>query len=208
MYGRVAAEVKEVPPQAEKLINQGILEFLSKESTPTLLKQVIDSTLKVNNTTTEGASFVLPIGNPPRFYLIAYTISFCAICARNWIGLVAPCPAGCEILAELQNQFQNQGIKIFPLNTDVNSLTFLVRATNWGDAHNRVSVQIYRFNGHDLKSIWSVSDLAQGQVQISGNEVTLKYFTTLAPPFEERTDVYSVRTGIITLDRSATRPSD
>ncbi|MFZ1136953.1 MAG: hypothetical protein WAN69_18535 [Candidatus Korobacteraceae bacterium] len=208
MYDRVAAEVKEVPPQAEQLINQGILGFLNKDRTPTLLKQEIDSTLQVNNTTTEDASFVLPTGNPPRFYLIGYTISFCAICARNWIGIVGPRPAGWEILAELQNQFQNQGIKIFPLNADVNNLTFLVRITNWGDAHNRVSVQIYRFNGHDLKSIWSVSDLAQGQVQVSGSEVTLKYLTTLVPPFEERTDVYSLRSGIITLDRSATHPAD
>lgn len=193
---RFEAEVRSAPLEIERLLNNGILDTLNASNAPSAsgLQKRLDTTLKLESSEGNPPAFVFVIGTQAKpFFLVAYDIAYCAACGRSWIGVFGPLDERYYLVTSLENPFPNQGINVLPLTVSGESYPyFLAYGTNWGDAHSRLNVAVYRFDGHQLRTVWSRSGLVEGKVNLMSGGLLLSFLTTLTPPFTERTEIYKV----------------
>jgi hypothetical protein len=204
--------VHHVPQKVQGLLNEGILELLNSPGvhSPVLIRAKVSAVLQV----VPPGQFqpeVFVFGLPPRqrsSYLVAYNGPYCARCSRAWIGLIGKRGAHYAILSEGDNSFDGKSLHVTPLprGGDGND-RFLVCGTNWGDAHSRLSVTVYSLADNQLKSDWSREDLPQGTVKVTPTEITLSFLTSLRPPWDEKTEVYSILPQSIQLRQTLERPN-
>jgi hypothetical protein len=204
---RLADEVTSVPTKVQRLINEGIVSFLSSDVPPSFeeLRQQLEAALQVGppEPGNEAEAFVSPLpGQSGPSYVIAYNISYCAACSRSWIGIAARRNGHFEIVTSLDDPLPNQSLALVPLAADANGNRFLVFGTLWGDAHTRMNAVAYRFDGNHLLAIWSRTDLPSGKMEAKNGELTLSFLSALRPPAKERTEIYLVTPNGIQLEQS------
>jgi hypothetical protein len=209
---RLADLVVSTPQQVETLLTNGLLDLLNTPGTHGAadLYQKLSASLQIDPPDQNRPEvFVYPVeygGNQK--YFIAYNIVYCASCSREWIGIVGRKTGPYEILAVEDSPSPNRSLTVTMLSpTPDGKPRFLVYGTNWGDAHNRLSAALYSFDAQQLKKTWSLTDLPQGTVKITPTAITFSYLTSLAPPWTEKTEVYSILPTEIKLRQSVERPN-
>lgn len=211
---RLAEKLKSVPAQVQQLLNKGILNALDTEavsSAPTLQSK-LRAALQVSEVEPgkNNDAYVFSLGSQQKpSYLVLYTISYCAVCGRSWLGVVGPKEDRYEVIAAVDDPLPNQSIDMIPLGTGAGDKPlFLLFGTIWGDAHRRLNATAYTVDGQQLKSVWSLPQLPEGRLEVSGRIIIVTSYTTLRPPFSLRTEVYAVTNNGIDLRSTSVRPAD
>lgn len=209
---KLAELVNSVPAQVEELLNKGVVDLLNAPGahSPDEVHQKIATALQIvppDQYRPEVFVFASALERRPP-YFIAYNFGYCAICSRNWIGVVGRVNGRYQILASDDNPFPNHSLTMTWLDSAANGQTrFLVYGTTWGDAHSRLSAAVYTYDGRQLKKSWSLSDLPQGTIKVTPTEIVVSFLTALAPPWTEKTEVYSILPTEIKLRQSVERPN-
>jgi hypothetical protein len=198
-------ELKTIPPDVSKLVNLGLLNLLNNGlvRSPEDLRVKIDEALETGNVT---PAFVFPLQN--RSYVIIYNVLFCSTCSRSWIGMFSPQGGKYAIVASLEDSLPDQSIRAVSLSASDNGTRFIVYGTNWGDAHNRLSVVAYLVEGDKVRDFWSRSGLPQGAAQIGEGMMELSFFTSLRPPWTRRKETYSLGRESIRLQSVSENPEN
>lgn len=198
---------REVP----ELLKKGTVELLNSPAvaSPSKMRDKISSALlHVPSGRYEPEVFVFPIGSGQGdSYLVAYNVPYCASCNRAWIGLIGKRSGRYEVLFEEGDSFNGKSLHVAPLaRSEDGEARFLIYGTNWGDAHNRLSVAAYSVDDNKMVRFWARTDLVQGSVEVTPKQISLIFLTALRPPWSERREVYEVQQREeITLQKSSER---
>lgn len=204
--------VKKVPEEVPSLLNDATLELLASpgDHPPDQIQAKIASALRIVPLDQyKPEAFVFRLAPQKRAaYLIAYNVPYCASCSRAWIGVIGKKGDRYEILSEGGELFANKSLHVAPLvRSEGGKDRFLVYGTNWGDAHRRLTAVGYVAEGAGLRRFWARTDLPEGNVEVTGAQITLSFLTALTPPWEEKTEVYKILPSEeIKLERSSERP--
>jgi hypothetical protein len=204
--------VNSAPEHVEELLNKGVVDLLNAPGAhpPEEVHRKIAAALQIvppDQYRPEVFVFASALERQPT-YLIAYNFGYCAICSRNWVGVVGRVNGAYQILASDDNPFPNHSLTMTWLDSAANGQTrFLVYGTTWGDAHSRLCAAAYAFDGKQLKKSWSLSDLPQGTIKVRPTEIIVSFLTALVPPWSEKTEIYSILPGEIKLRQSLERPN-
>ncbi len=200
--------VNSVPQEVQQLLNKGLVDFLNTpgpHSGDELQKKLV-AALQIDRADPyQPEVFVFPLEQGGSF-VVAYNVAYCATCSRAWIGLIGKRVGHYEVLSEDDGSFDGKSLHVTPLRPGGDGKDrFLVYGTNWGDAHNRLSLTAYSFADNQLKSAWSRKDLPQGAVKVTPTEIILSFLTSLTPPWSEKTEIYSIFPESIQLKKSSER---
>ncbi|MGH9862041.1 MAG: hypothetical protein ACRD35_01310, partial [Candidatus Acidiferrales bacterium] len=202
-----------LPIQA--VVNQGIVSALNRQPRPSAqdLENELRDVLGFRNPDAQLASAFSFQTSSRKVYVAAYALGIGATSTRSWIGVFGPLGLGnpYALLASVENSLPDKIIALHPLNDpEEQGLTFLAYGINWGDAHNRLTVIAYSFDGHKLKPIWSRADLPQGQIRVEGTKIKLTFLSSLLGPgyksVREITEIYRVTSSSIELEKRFERP--
>jgi hypothetical protein len=191
-------------------INKGILALLNSpgpHSSDEIRMKIAQALQVVPEYTPEV--FTSPV-TPSRLgsYVVAYNVSYCASCSNAWVGVIGKKGGRYDILSDLDDELTNKSLHVasIPPGEDRKN-RFLIYGTNWGDAHNRLTVGAYMLDDKQLTKFWARVDLPQGTIKHSDNEITLKFLTKLEPPpTAERTEIYEIEPTRIKLKKEVERP--
>lgn len=205
---RIQTELDTIPLQVENLITQGTLKLLNGKSAP--LAEELQAKIGAALDSGEApGSFVFTFGpNSDPSYLVAYGFSFCAVCSRSWIGGFATRGGHYELVASSENPAPNQSVALVPLWTSTSQIEVVMYGTNWGDAHSRMNVTAYVFDGQKIQPCWSRLGLPQGTLSVEPDALTLRFLTSLRPPWKRRTELYAVTREGIELKHASETPED
>ncbi|MFB3815951.1 MAG: hypothetical protein ACE14L_17745 [Terriglobales bacterium] len=145
------------------------------------------------------------------YYVVGYSLAGAATYSRSWIGVFGPSVPGGQyrMLSAVDNSLPSKTIALWPKPLQMDDkIVVLAYGVNWGDAHNRLTVIAYSFDGHTLNPIWSRSDLPQGQIKIEGRKIKLTFLSSLLGPgyksVHEIRETYRVTSSGITLEKRST----
>jgi hypothetical protein len=207
---RLTQLVNSAPQQVEQLLNEGLVDLLNTPGahSPEEVHQQLAAALQVvppDQYQPEVFVFASALERQPS-YFIAYNIGYCAVCSRNWIGVLGLSNGIYKILASDDNPLPDHGLAVSWLGRTVEgSARLIVGGTAWGDAHNRLSVTAYAFDGKHLTKTWSLEDLPQGTIKVTPTEIIVSFLTALVPPWSEKTEIYSILPEQIKLRQSFER---
>jgi hypothetical protein len=208
---QLAEEVHTVPLRVEELMTQGIIDLLNSGQARSLeyLQQKVSTTLQVGpqeagNIPDVYVLLLGPAGNPS--YVVVYEIPYCADCSRSWIGVFAQDNNQYRLRSSLEDPLPNQSIRAVPLWVSSNGIRFLVYGTTWGDAHNRLNIAAYFYDGRNIGTIWSRMGLTQGTVDVKSGAMVISFLTTLRPPWNKRTEIYDLTATGIHLQNATESP--
>ena len=210
---RLTDLIAHVPQEVQNLINLGTVKFLSSQGphSPTQLRLRISEALQIaspDQYQPEVFAFSVHYGQG-NAYFVAYNVPYCASCSRAWIGLLAKKMGRYGIVAEADNVFANKSLhaaRIAP--SEDGEDRFAVYGTNLGDAHNRLSIVVYKADGAALKREWARIDLPQGTVELSRREITLKFLAKVEhQSTAERTEIYQIEPSGIRLKEQLEHPT-
>jgi len=210
---RLKEVTNSVAQTVPELLKKGVLELLNLPARHTAdeLSAKLRTTLQViPQDQYQPEVFVFPLAlHQADSYLVAYNVSYCASCSYAWIGVVGRKDGRYSILSEEDHSFANKTLHVAPLGvTDRGAARFLIYGTNWGDAHNRLSLVAYVLDDGRLRRFWARTDLPQGSIRVTPTRISLSFLTALRPPWSERTEVYTVQQGEeIKLQQSSERPN-
>lgn len=200
--------------QIQGLINQGIVSALNQQPRPSggelerELRYVLGAGIPAE---TKASAFSFHMASH-ELYVVAYALGIGATSTRSWIGVFGPPGLGnaYALLASVENSLPDKTIALQPLyHPPEQGLTFLAYGFNWGDAHNRLTVIGYSFDGEKLESVWSKPDLPQGQISVEGKRISLVFLSSaLGPGYDVReiTEIYRVTSSGMRLERRSERP--
>lgn len=145
-----------------------------------------------------------------KVYVVAYQLLGGIASSRSWVGVFGSSNGGrgWRLEAAVDNSLPNKTIALQPLNyPGQRGITFLAYGINWGDAHNRLTVLAYSFDGGKLQSVWSRADLPNGEVKAEGGSIELKFLNSMLGPgyksVRRVSEVYRVTpAGVILLKHS------
>lgn len=209
---KLAELMNSVPQRVQQLLSKAIVQSLSTpiHHTADEIHRKLTAALQVAPFDQAGPEvFVFPFHSGRRdAYLIAYSVVYCVSCSRGWIGVLGRANNGpYQILSSDDDAFPNQTLVAAMLQpTGEGEPRFLIHGTNWGDAHNRLNVVGYTFDGTRLTIIWSRMGLPQGSIKVTPARITLSFLTSLRPPWSEKTEIYGILPGEIKLQRSSEHP--
>jgi hypothetical protein len=209
---RLAELMSSVPQRVEKLLTKGVVELLNTPARHSVdeLHQKIAAALQIaplDQYRPEVFVYSVQAGHNDA-YLVAYNIVYCVSCSRGWLGLVERTDNLYHVVSSDDNAFPNRTLDAVVLwPTAEGKPRFLVHGTNWGDAHNRLTVTVYAVDEGRLRILWSLADLPQGNIKVTPTEIIVSYLTALVPPWSERTETYAILPGEIKLRQSTERPN-
>src|SRR5208282_3825164 len=207
---RVEQETKTVPVEVEHLINEGISNLLNRDAAVSQqnLQQTLRAALQIGSVQPETGqnAFVFASAAKDPSYLIIYNVTYCAACSLSWIGTFVSDAGHYKQEASLQDPIPNQSLSAAPLWISDDVIRVIVYGTTWGDAHSRLNVLAYSFDGRQLEKLWERTGLPQGTVQIRPGAMVVSFLTALRPPWKERSETYAITAKGIQLQAVSERP--
>jgi hypothetical protein len=174
----------------QTIVNKGLLSGLKVTPRPSCRRLEVELRTALGyggQADPNTASVICSQWEGGSYYIVGYVLNGAAAYSRSWIGVFSvPLEGSCELLAAAENTLPNRTVALEPLLPQIRgNLSFLVHGVNWGDAHNRLTAIVYSFDGHEIRPVWSLADLSQGQIEVQGPRIKLTYLSSpLGPGYE------------------------
>lgn len=203
-YKEAKSLAEQLPGQVIPLINAGILDYL--RNTPRISTD--DLTIAIGRALTAPSVEVHSVGDEegsvaivfsPRLdaYAIGYNVTTCAVCTDGWIGIFKHGEHGWILAERIDKPLLGEEMRLAFIGSGRKPL-LLQYGTGYGDPHRGLYVHLYSLS-NGVKQVWSLLDQYEGELDLSGNHFTVKSWTAIRWPYQEKEQDFEIVDGGVRL---------